>query len=595
MPAGGAALHNYQLNMPSEKTRARRWYSHWLTWSILLAMLVGGGLATPWIKGRWRRWTADRQLRSAEAMLAEGDLKRAAMSARGVLNNDPNSVAATRIIIRALETVGSPEAAYWRSRLDVLLPGDAENIIAWAADTMKAGDLPATERVIKMLPPGAAKTARFHEIMAQVSAARQDRAAAENHWAEAARLDPKEDRYRLALAAMQIRSGDAGVREAAVQMLTALSENTPRNLKAVRILLAEALRMEEWKKAEALCGILAADPAATFMDKLDRLTALRRMNVQEAPSYLVELRDAALAKPDDLYTLLMWMNENRLSMMVADWARTLPLELTSTTPVSVALADAYARNGEWTRLRDYLAEYSWGDFDYLRRAFTARALEKLGDAELGAQEWENGLSSSRSRPDSAQRLERLARVAVTWGWEQRAKDLMWTLASSPGCPRWVLDKLWKESVGRSDASQLQKVAAMLAQADSKSVAFRNNSAFFSLLIRSSEGDPHREAARLFEENPHDADVAVTRGLSLYQQGKVADALEITSGLPPEDLKKPLVALYHAIFLTAAGEAAKAAEFLPVAQEREMFTEERSLLERAKLAARQPVQVSSRPR
>ena len=117
-----------------------------------------------------------------------------------------------------------------------------------------------------------------------------------------------------------------------------------------------------------------------------------------------------------------------------------------------------------------------------------------------------------------------------------------------------------------------------------SITLRNNHAFYSLLVRSEDGDPHREAVRLLKENAGDASIVVTRSLSLYQQGKTAGALALTGSLPDEELKKPHAALYHAIFLTAAGESAKAAGFLSVAQSRRMFPEEKTMLERARLNA-----------
>jgi hypothetical protein len=120
--------------------------------------------------------------------------------------------------------------------------------------------------------------------------------------------------------------------------------------------------------------------------------------------------------------------------------------------------------------------------------------------------------------------------------------------------------------------------------DSKSVIFRNDFAFYSLLIRSDNGNPHGEAEKLFTENPGDESVLLTRALSLYVQGEPAGAAALTGSLPAEALKRPRTALYHAIFLTAAGEGGKAAEFLAVAQDWKMFPEEKTLLDRAKTIA-----------
>ena len=563
--------------------KRRHWYTHWALWGILI-LGAATFLAWPRLKGRWQRWNAGNQVRRAERLLAEKDDKHAVMTARAVLAVDPMNVGAMRIIAEAMEAAGIPEAAQWRSRLDTLEPGNPQNLLAWAADTLKAGDLAATERVLAMLAPASRENATYHSTAGRLALAKRDKAAAEKHWAEAMRLEPAQDSHRLAFATLRIQSENREARADAAAMLRALGEKSPRNLQAIRVLLNASIRAEEWKQAEALSKTLAEDPGATFGDKLLRLAALRKLDTQEAPAYLLELRNDALSKPGELYTLLMWMNENSLPMLVSEWARTLPRDVIGAPPVCVAIADAYVRSSEWQKLREFLDERAWADFDYLRRAFLSRSLEKLEEADLSAQEWKDGLSAARSRQDSAGRLERLAKVAVSWGWDQRAEEVMWTLTGSPGCPRWVLDTLWRLSLKRSDTVQLQKLAGVLAKADSKSAAFRNDYAFFSLLVRSEDGNPHREAEKLFNENPGNAPIAATWGLSLYQRGKVTEAVAVTGSLPPEELQKPQIALYHAIFLTAAGETTKAAEFLPAAQNWKMFAEEKALLDRVKLAA-----------
>jgi hypothetical protein len=280
----------------------------------------------------------------------------------------------------------------------------------------------------------------------------------------------------------------------------------------------------------------------------------------------------------------MWMNQNNLAMMVSEWSRTLERDIIGVTPVCVAVADAYARSSDWQRLREFLDGGAWGEQEYLRRAFLSRALERLDEPEAGATEWNDGLSAARSRGDSRERLDRMVRLAIGWGWTHRAQEVMWSLAGTPACPRWILDRLWLVAIEKKDAAQLQKLAGVLARVDSKSVIFRNDFAFYSLLIRSDNGNPHGEAEKLFTENPGDQSVLLTRALSLYVQGDPAGAAALTGSLPAEALKRPRTALYHAIFLTAAGESAKASEFVTVAQDWKMFPEEKTMLDRAKTIA-----------
>ena len=249
-----------------------------------------------------------------------------------------------------------------------------------------------------------------------------------------------------------------------------------------------------------------------------------------------------------------------------------------------AVADAYVRGSDWKKLRSFVEGQTWADWDYLRRAFRARALERLDEGELGKQEWRDGLAAARGRRDSNQCLDRLARAAIGWGWNQRAEEVMWIMAGSPNCPRWVLDGLWALCVERSETEQLQKLASLLALADPKSTVFRNSYAFLSLLAHVDDGNPHREAERLFSENPGNATIALTRALSLCLQGKADEALTVMNGLKAEDLRHPQVAFYFAIVLTATGDTEKAAEFLPLAKSWRLLPEEKALLDRVKLAA-----------
>ena len=557
-----------------------------LVWIVcaLFAGLAACFFAWAPLKHRYQLWSAERQVTRAESFLADKDYDRAMLDARGVLVLDPMNISATRVMAKALDAINSPAAEGWRSRLDTLLPGEPENTVAWAADLLKIGDLATAERVLETLKPADRGSAEYHSTAAKVAMAKRDSVSAAKHWAEASRLRPEDDGYRLELASFRLGSKSMDERREAVEMLTEISRNPPKSVVALRTLLADAMGKRDLPRAVELADALVADPGATFGDKLMKLQTFRKIRLRESAGYLDELRNEAISNPENLYHLLMWMNQNDLALLVAEWVHAFPADVISVPPTCIAVADAYARSSDWNRLRDFVDGHAWGDWDYLRRVFLSRALERLDEAELSAREWKDGLAAARSRKDSTQRLERLARITVTWRWEQRANEVMWMLAGAPGCPRWVLEALWAQAMNRSDTAQLQKIAGLLAKADSKSVAFLKNYALFSLLIRSEDGNPHREAERLFNENPGNASVAMTWGLSLFQRGKIAEAIAVTGSLPSDALQRPQVALYHAIFLTAAGEGGKAAEFLAVAQDWKMFPEEKTMLDRAKTLA-----------
>jgi predicted Zn-dependent protease len=227
----------------------------------------------------------------------------------------------------------------------------------------------------------------------------------------------------------------------------------------------------------------------------------------------------------------------------------------------------------------------------MRKAFLACALEHLDEGDDAAKEWADAVSSARGRADA---MERLARFATQAKWPKRAQDIKWALTAMPQSPRWVADSLWQDAYQRGDTAQLQKLSSSQAKADPKGIAARNNYAFLSLLTRNYEGNPHGIAEALFREHPEDGMIASTYALSLYQQGKAADAVALMSALKPDQLRQPQVALYHAIFLLANGQAGQAQGYLKLSDRWPMLPEEKAMLDRAKAASAKTTEPAQPP-
>ena len=543
---------------------------------FLIVGIAGGVLAWPHAKGRYHRWSAERYVRKGSEALAHGDPRHALLDARTALDHSPLDAGATRIMAKSLEAMGAPEAEQWREWLDTLQPGDAENVLARAGAALKTGGAEAAEQILVSLDPAARNSAAYHSVAAAIAMGKRDMASAETHWAEASRLEPEEKRHRLNLASVRLESKTPGVRETALETLQEMRGKPAASIETLRLLLADAIRQREATVARATADALVADQRCTFTDKLARLTTLRQIDDARSGPYLLELRDAAA--PAELYALLIWMNANDLSLMVAEWVRWMSPEIISKPPVCLGVAEAYLRVGDWRKLEDFTSASKWADLDYLRRAFLARAMERLGEEEESSQEWTEAVAAARGRADA---MERLARFALPMKWNKRAEEIMWTLAALPECPRWVVDSLWKDAFQRGETAQLQKLSSVMANKDPKGVASRNNYAFLSLLTRTEEGNPHRIAEALHREHPDNALVSSTYGLSLHQQGKTDEAVAVMSALKPEDLRQPQVALYYAIFLLAAGHAERAEEYLKFSATWTMLPEEKALLDRAR--------------
>ena len=545
---------------------------------VVLLLVVGIAVLGPRGMRRYDRWSATRHVRRAAEFFAKHDFEHAALDARSALQLNPLDVEAMRVMARSVEAMHAPSAVQWRQRVDSLGGGDVENTLAWATDALAAGDADTAEAVLGKLEPVTRTGAPYHDLMARIAIGKRDTAGAETHWAEAVELDPQEQRYRLNLATLQAQSGSLAAREGALEVLTELSTTSDKRMVALRALLGAAISHRDGAKVKELADALASDPQATFADKLTRLTALRALQAPEATGLLLELRDGAMSKPGNLYALLTWMNGHDLALMVAEWAKELPPEFIAKPPVCISIAEARERGLDWERLEEMTDAGSWGEFDHLREAYLARAMEKLRDPNRAEKAWGASLLAAGTRVDA---LDRLVKMALAWGWERRAEDALWKLSATNRCPRWARDKLWAIVLKRKDTVQLHRVAKLMAAADPLGIGPRNDAVFLGLLTRSTDGTLDQRAEALHKEAPDNADVAATYGLSLCQSNRTDEAIALMETIAPEQLRRPGVARYYGIFLAKAGRGGEAAEFLKLGAEGFLLPEETVLIEQAK--------------
>jgi len=562
----------------------RRRIPRGLFWLLLLGVVVGGIFAAPGAKRAFSRWSQERQLNRARQSFDKGDFERAMLDARAILESNAGNTEANRLIARALEASGGPGALGWRMRLQTLLPDDVENSLSLAKNAVKAGEIALAAQTLENLKSDESANALFHEVSARLAMIRGDAKSAETHWREASRLAPQVEGYQMELAALRIESKDAEVRTAATAALRELANSPGEGIRALRMLVAHARKYQQPARVRELVDELVAAPGVTFADHLTRLAVLRGYDTPDSSSYLDELRAMALPSPEDFYGLLAWMNRNDLATLAAEWLATVPGDMLSRPPVCVGAAQTFAKAAQWEKLRE-MTEHGglWGDMDFLRRAFLARALERLGEPEPGASEWKQAVSAAQGRVDAPERMARLALAAGTWRWEQRQEELLWRIARSGRSPRWVLDSLWRIATSRMHTAQMHEVASYIAKAAPGEVTARNNYTFLSLLVRTQEGNPLQESEVLYRANPENPEVALSHAISLYQQGKMEQAIGTTSAFKPADLRKPEASFpfYHAVFLIASDRGAEAEEFLKIAGKRALLPEETAILEREK--------------
>ncbi|MGB8167258.1 MAG: tetratricopeptide repeat protein [Chthoniobacteraceae bacterium] len=551
-----------------------RWYKKPIFWIAVAALACLLLLLLPRVQVRYRAWTERRGIQRAAQAYLRGDFKQAVVDARGVLKKNPHSPEATRIVAKSLEAMESPQALVWRRELDTLQSGDSENLLGMAAACIKTGDFDGASRALQKLKPEDQKTARFHDLAAKVARRNRDTASAETHWQEAVRLEPKNDEFRLGLASVQLESRAPETRAAALEALGKMAANPAQRIAALRVLVADSVVHSEKSRTRQLAAELAADPAAEFTDKVSCLAVLRTARDAKASAYLAELQALAASDSEKIYKLMSWMNENNLALVLLEWVNTLPPELTAQPPVCATVADAYARAADWNGLKAKIENANWGEMDYLRLAFLARALDRLNEENAAAAAWNNALALAQTRPDW---LEVLGRVTKAWGWKQRAEDTLWKLSGTDRVPRWAAEFLWSAALARQDTPKLYEASKLLMKADPGNLVVRNHHIALALLTGQTADAPLQLAETHYQQTPQTLAVGVTYGLALFQQGRAAEAVAVMERYKPEELRRFPTSTYYAIFLAAAGQAERADEYFQIGAKGALLPEEKALV------------------
>lgn len=580
---------------PKERVVAKRLWRY-----ALVAALLGCAIwfGAPPARKAYHHWREKKHFARATDYFAKGDYRHAMIDARNTLVFNWDNTEAIRLMAKTCDALHLPQAVEWRARFAQLVPNDLENSLGWAGAAIRAGDYPTADRILKQIPSADHNTATFHHLSALLAINRRDSIKAEYHWAEAAKLNPADDGYKLNMAALRLKLGSNSERTNALDLLAQLSVSSKERLPAMRALLSDAIHHGEHAHARQLAIAVAEDQKdqkALFSDKLLRLSTLNILQDPDFPIWRARLEAESTERPESTYELLIWMNRNSFAKDVPALLPKLKQEDIMAPPVSVAVADSYAVLKDWTALQKLLKAAKWGRLDYVRLSTLAWALENSGDHSGAASMWKTALGAAESR---LERMETLARSAISWGWSERADEALWKITTfSVQSPTWVLQALWTRTLQRGDTDKLRHLARLMLQANPKGLTARNNYIFLSLLKRTEEGAPHAAAEALYKENPTNPTTVSTYALSLFLLGRARAAEEVMETLQPAQLRDPSIAIYYAIFLAGAKHTARAEEYFKLAEKNyRLLPEEQAIKERVlqKAPPVQPRITPSRP-
>jgi cytochrome c-type biogenesis protein CcmH/NrfG len=547
-----------------------------IMWTIGLIVLVSVGGVVGF--GQFRAWQQRRLIAEANALVNEGDYRRASLDARRLMQINPKSAEACRILARISEKTGSRSALDWRRRVMDLGVATPNDLILLARAAVRFDDRATAEVAMSKLPESAKETADYHALLAEIAFAQRDGVEMERQLSEASRLDPANKDYTMRLAALRLGASDRDTRAKGKQTLVELQSDPLLRHDATRFLAEDALRQNTTLAALELARQLDSFPNKTFADRLLLLTALDAAKDNGFAAFFEEMKTSSADDAERAAALLTWMNmHNRVAEAIA-WSAKLPPGVLGQKLVQIALSDSFVGVKDWAGLQRLVNSGNWGTVDFLRNALHARALRELGNESDSASQWNETLKKVAADPRQAMSL---AETVEKWGWRAEAIELLWLVAKDPVKGDDALRTLYRYFAQNADAENLYRVMLHQIELHPDDRNVQNNFAQLSLLLNLNADRGQKIAREVYEKDPKNPAYVSTYAFALHTQGDSEQALKVLEALTPEQLHTPEIAAYYGVILAAAGEQTRAPEFLDLGEKAKLLPQEKVLIEKAR--------------
>jgi Tfp pilus assembly protein PilF len=550
---------------------------------IVLAVIAGFALGLlvlsigPKFVNAWRE---SRLLRQAGTNLKQENFNAANDAARQALQIDRDSLAAYQILAEATEKQNRAETVVWRAQIARLQPRDIDSQLNLASAALRFGQLDAARKALDSVPKENRESAPYHVVAGWLSRAQGDEAGQERHFAAALEKEPRNETYQYNLAVVRIKSPDSQKNAQAREALEQLAKSAPFRAGSLRALLNDAIRHNDLKAADRFAQELQLSPQVTFADDLLCLDFYKKLDQKKLATLLEKVKPLAARQPEDLAALMAWMNSNRMSVEVLRWMEKLPPEKTVNPPPAIEVADAFAAQKNWSRLRRWTKSTNWGDSEYLGLAYQAYARQQSRQQGADVESVSLWHDAERACEENPEHEIRLARLASKWNLPSQAEQLWLRVAHNPLSRREALDALFEIYRASNDLPNLYLTAMRLHETSPEEPLIAAEYARLSIILDRNQSEGKRVAKEAFDQAPTEPPCVVAQALSLNSQGRTPEGIVILQKLPPEKLHDARVALYLAVLLVSDGKADAAHEFIDVANSGFVFPEEKKLLQEA---------------
>jgi tetratricopeptide (TPR) repeat protein len=571
-------LH-HQIKEELAWERVKKWLFRWQTavWlPCLLAVLVS---AYKFGLPQLRLYQERHYAQQSQQLLAKGDFMRAIIRAQQALSLNSSNAVATRVYADLADALGSPQALFWRQRALLLMP-DATNQIALVSTAIRVEEFPfpTATKTLNAIAPAFQQSAAYQRVAGALALKLANLPEAEQHYAEAVRLEPANPVNRMSLAVIRLQSKNPKIITDSRTTLELLRTDRQWGLLATRSLVAESLGRKDYEQAEILSRQVLTNAQSSFSDRILHLAILNAKHSANFQAFLTETEQLAKGNFFEVGELASWMNTSGHAQQSRDWLNSLPPQFIQQGLLPIALADAYVALGKWNELESSLERGRWPGLEHIRLAMMALAASKLSNESGVSLAWHNAVQfASRSPGD----LNMLSKLSAAWGWKEKTEEVLWAATWKYPDQSWPTTSLNNLYAGQHNTAGLRRVAQTNFQRNPKDNQAGNDYAMLSLLLDMDVTKAHEIAAQIFTAAPKNPLFASTHAFSLYKQGRTREALAILRNLGLDQLDNPAIAVYYGIMLSASGDAETARHYLDKSSQAFLLPEELAMVARAK--------------
>lgn len=530
----------------------------------------------------YQTWKEKHWLGMAKEFAAKSDSRNTVLSLQQVLRFNSKSLEACRMMAGLHEASRSPAALMWRERILELNPDSLDDRLALAKTAMLVGNNAVATNTLAAVGAAGQATADYQNLAGMIALATGEFEVACAHFIEASRLEPWNAVPQVSLAMARLSGTNAlDLAEARIALTRVSLNATNANLRclALRALVNDARRAQQTDSALAFSNQLVAQTNSVFQDRLLRLEVLQETKQTNFRSSLAAFQGEAGADPGRVFLMASW-EMSRLGPSVAlAWMSGLPLVTQTNQLVAWSMAECRAQLGQWNELQKGLESQNWGEVDFLRHAFLARALREQGLTGAAKAEWVHTVESAGQQKA---KLEKLLEFAVAAKWNSEAEELLWKTVNLYPDDKLAVQGLTRVLYGTGRTQLLLNLFTLQSKRKPADLSAKNNLAMTGLLLNVPELKPHDLAKEVYEKAATNAVFASTYAFSLHLQKRDTEALKVLQKLPPKALEDPGIAGYYGLVLSATGNSTKAATYLdwalkgsPLPEEKKLFAQARS--------------------